>query len=123
METVKLIHLLCVSISILFFTGRGVIMFRDPSFVGKKWVRRVAESVDTALLISGVTLVWITEQLPWQESWLGAKLILLFLYIFLGMVAFHWGKERVTKIISWMAAVVVYIGMVLIAQSKNPWPF
>ncbi len=123
MEAVKLIHISAVLLSILFFVGRGVIMFRTPSFVGRTWVRRIAESIDTLLFLTGVTLVWITEQLPWQESWLGAKLILLLIYILLGMIAFHWGRGRAVKMAAWLAAVATYAAMVLIALSREPWPF
>jgi len=123
METVILIHVSAVLLSILFFFGRGVMMFRNPSFVSRRGVKRVAESVDTVLFISGVALAWLTQQLPWHDAWLGTKLLLLLLYILLGMVAFHWGRGRVVKTVSWMAAVAVYIIMLLIALTKNPWPF
>ncbi|MCF7820849.1 MAG: SirB2 family protein [Mariprofundaceae bacterium] len=123
METVKLIHISAVLLSILFFAGRGVVMFHDASFTGKKWVRRIAESIDTVLLLSGIALAWLTEQLPWQDAWLGAKLMLLLLYILLGMVAFHWSRSRMVKMAAWVAAIVTYAGMVFIALSRNPWPF
>jgi len=123
METVKLVHITAVLLSILFFAGRGAVMFYDATFVGKRWVRRVAESIDTVLLFSGITLAWLTEQLPWHDAWLGAKLSLLLLYILLGMVAFHWGKRLAVKMSAWVAAIVVYAGMVFIALSRSPWPF
>ncbi|MDX8404372.1 MAG: SirB2 family protein [Mariprofundaceae bacterium] len=123
MEIIKFTHISCVLLSILFFTSRGVIMFYEPSFVSRAWVQRVAKSIDTALLLSGMTLAWLTEQLPWQDAWLGAKLILLLFYILLGMVAFHWGRSRTVKFVSWGAAVGVYATMVFIALTKTLWPF
>ncbi|MES0371462.1 MAG: SirB2 family protein [Mariprofundaceae bacterium] len=123
METIKLVHLLCVLLSILFFTGRGVVMFYDASFVSRFWVRRVAAGIDTVLLFSGISLAWLTEQLPWQDSWLGAKLALLLLYILLGMGAFHWGRGRSVKMTFWVAALGTYAVMVFIAMTKTPWPF
>ena len=123
MEILKLTHISCVLLSILFFSGRGVVMFYDASFTGKIWVRRVAEGIDTALLFSGIALAWLTEQFPWQEAWLGAKLILLLFYILLGMVAFHWGRSRTVKMLFWGAAVGTYAAMVFIALTKSPWPF
>ena len=123
MEATKLIHLLCVALSILFFAGRGVVMFHDASFVSRRWVRRVAESIDALLLFSGITLAWLTEQLPWEDAWLGAKLMLLLLYILLGMVAFHWGRSQMIKMAAWIAAMATYAGMVSVALTRNPWPF
>ena len=123
MEVTKLIHLLCVALSILFFAGRGAVMFHDASFVSRRWVQRVAKSIDTALLFSGIALAWLTEQLPWEDTWLGAKLMLLLLYILLGMVAFHWGRSQMAKMASWIAAMATYAGMVFIALTRSPWPF
>ena len=123
MEVTKLIHLLCVALSILFFAGRGAVMFHDASFVSRRWVQRVAKSIDTALLFSGIALAWLTEQLPWEDAWLGAKLMLLLLYILLGMVAFHWGRSQMVKMASWIAAMAAYAGMVSVALTRSPWPF
>ena len=122
-ETVKLIHISAVSLSILFCAGRGAVMIHDASFTGRRWVRRVVETVDTVLLLSGIALVWLTGQLPWQEAWLGTKLLLLLLYILLGMVAFHWGRGRIVKMAAWIAAMMIYAGMVSVALTRNPWPF
>lgn len=123
METIKLIHISSVLLSILFFTGRGAVMFYDASFVSKIWVKRVAKGIDTIFLFSGIALAWLTDQLPWQEAWLGAKLILLLLYILLGMGAFHWGRARSVKMTFWVAALGTYAVMVFIAMTKTPWPF
>jgi uncharacterized membrane protein SirB2 len=123
MEVIKPIHLLCVGLSILFFAGRGAVMFHDASFVSRRWVRRVAESIDTVLLFSGIALAWLTKQLPWEDAWLGAKLMLLLLYILLGMAAFHWGRSQMVKMTAWIAAMATYAGMVSVALTRNPWPF
>jgi uncharacterized membrane protein SirB2 len=123
MEIIKLIHLLSVALSILFFAGRGAAMIHDASFTGRRWVRRVAESIDAVLLFSGIALAWLTEQLPWEDAWLGVKLMLLLLYIFLGMVAFHWGRNQIVKVTSWIAAMATYAYMVFVALSRTPWPF
>jgi uncharacterized membrane protein SirB2 len=123
METVKLIHISSVVLSALFFFSRGVVMIGNPAFVGRRWVKRTAESIDTVLLLSGVGLVWLTGQMPWQEAWLGAKLGALLLYIVMGMVAFHWGKSRTIKIAFWIGAVMVYLYMISVALNRSPWPF
>lgn len=123
METVKLIHISCVALTALFFLGRGIVMMRNPEFVGRGWVRGVAQKIDTLLLLSGVTLVWLSGQLPWQEMWLAAKLTALVVYILLGMVAFHWGKDRSVKFGAWVLAMAVLAMMVSMALSRSPWPF
>lgn len=122
-EITRVVHISCVVLSGLFFFSRGVVMIREPQFVGRIWVRRVAESIDTILLISGITLAWLSGQLPWQESWLAVKLMTLLIYILLGMAAFHWGKGRAVQFMAWMAAMTTYLYMVLVAVNRDPWPF
>jgi len=123
LEIIKPVHVGCALLTLCFFAWRGVMQFRDPAFTGRLWVRRTAESVDTLLFVTGVTLVWMTGQLPWQEMWLAAKLVALLGYILLGMVAFHWSNSRAVKMVSWIAAMVTYVFMVSVALSRNPWPF
>ncbi len=91
--------------------------------MGFKPVRRVAEGIDSFLFLSGAGLIWVTDQLPWQEGWLGIKLILLLFYILLGMVAFHWAKGRAQKAVAWIAALAIFSWMIVIALAKSPWPF
>ena len=123
MELVKLVHIGCVVLSGLFFFSRGVVMIRSPEFTSKVWVKRAAESIDTVLLLSGVTLVWITGQMPWQEMWLATKLGLLLLYIMLGMVAFHWGKTVIVRFSAWLIALLTFAMMISVAMTRSPWPF
>ncbi len=119
METIKLIHVSCAVLTILFFAGRGVIMFRHPGFVGLPWVRRGAQGIDTLLFLSGAALAWGTGQLPWQNDWLAAKLAALLVYILLGMVAFHWAEQRKVKLAAWLAALGVVAFIVYMALNRS----
>ena len=123
MEIVKLVHIGCVVLSGLFFFSRGVVMLSRPGFVDKVWVKRTAESIDTVLLLSGITLLWITGQMSWQEMWLAAKLGALLLYILLGMVAFHWGKTAIARFCAWLMALLTFAMMVWIAMTRSSIPF
>lgn len=122
MEFIRYIHVGCVVLTLLFFTGRGITMMRDPSVTGKKWVRRTAELIDTTLFFSGIALIYLTNQNPWQDGWLAAKMSALLGYIFLGMVAFHWAKRLPLRISAWAGALLVFGYMVAVALTRNPWP-
>jgi uncharacterized membrane protein SirB2 len=122
MELVKLVHIGCVVLSGLFFFSRGAVMIRSPQFTTKVWVKRSAESIDTVLLLSGISLVWITGQMPWQEMWLATKLGLLLIYILLGMVAFHWGKTAIVRFSVWLMALLTFVMMISVAMTRSPWP-
>jgi len=121
-ESLKTIHVISVAISGLFFAIRGGVMLFSPSFTEKKWVRRLAESIDTVLLFSGIGLAWMTGQMPWEEAWLGVKLLLLLLYIFLGMLAFHWLHHLRLKGAAWIVALLTFALMLSVAWTRSPWP-
>ncbi|MFQ5518664.1 MAG: SirB2 family protein [Mariprofundus sp.] len=122
-EFIRPVHMSCAFLTILFFVARGLLMMRNPAFISGIWVRRTAQAIDTVLLLSGAALIWMTGLVPWQEPWLGMKLSLLVVYILLGMCAFHWAERRNIKVLAWLMALMVFACMVLIAQSKKPWPF
>jgi len=118
-EIVKPIHIFCALLTLLFFTGRGLMLLRNPLFTAKLWVRRTAQGIDTLLFLSGVALAWLTGQSPWQEPWLAAKLALLLLYILFGMVAFHWGKTAKVRIPAWLMALATFAMIIRIAVEKG----
>jgi len=122
-ESLKLLHMACAGLTILFFVGRGIILLRDHGFVGKLWVRRTAQGIDSLLFISGVMLAWLSSQSPWQDEWLGAKIAALLLYILFGMVAFHWGETTIVRFSAWLMAVLTFVMIVLMAMAHSPWPF
>jgi len=122
-EIIKPFHITCATLTILFFIVRGAIHLRDPLFVDRTWVRRIAATVDTLLLASGVTLAWLTAQTPWQDYWLAAKLGLILLYILLGMMAFHWGKTPTVRLSAWLLALLTVVIIVWIAVTHSPIPF
>jgi len=118
-EWMKATHVVCTVLTILFFTVRGIILLRNPMFTSKRWVRRTAESIDTLLFVSGITMAWMASLAPWQEPWLAAKLGLLLLYILFGMVAFHWSKTTKVRFGAWLMALFTFAMIVLIAVGKG----
>lgn len=122
MDLIRYLHVGCAVLTLLFFAGRGIAMLRDPNVTGRKWVRRTAESIDTVLFFSGIALIYLTGQNPWQDAWLASKMSALLGYILLGMVAFHWAKSLPLRITAWIAALLVFAYMAAVAMTRNPWP-
>lgn len=122
MEVIRYVHVGCAALTLLFFTGRGIAMLRSPEITRRKWVRRTAEGIDTLLLFTGIALIYLTSQNPWQDAWLAAKMSALLGYILLGMVAFHWAKALPLRMAAWAGALVVFAYMVAVALTRNPWP-
>jgi len=60
------------------------------------------------------------EQYPFVYSWLTAKVVALFLYIGLGLLALTYGRTKKIRVLSWIGALVVFFYIVLVALTKNP---
>jgi len=116
----KIIHVISVIFSYLLFMLRGIWMMQNSSILQRRWVKILPHVIDTVLLASAVTLVTMIQQYPGMSTWLGTKIGGLLLYIILGMMALRFGKSRKIKIISWIAAQIVFFYIVLVALTKNP---
>jgi len=119
----KGLHVTCAFISYTLFFLRGIWSFRDTPVMRQRWVKVVPHVVDTLLLVSAIALAFTIQQYPFVDFWLTAKVIGVFLYIGLGFVALKYGKGRTIRILSWLAAQVVfaYIALVAIYHSSPPF--
>ena len=116
----KIIHVGSVIVSYTLFFLRGIWLIQDSENLRQRWVKILPHMVDTILLTSAIALAMIIQQSPLNDSWLTAKVIGLFFYIGLGMIAMRFGKTRRTRIIAWVAAQCVFIYIVLVALTKSP---
>jgi len=111
----KGLHITCAFISYILFFLRGIWSFMGTPVMRRKWVKIVPHFVDTLLLVSAIALALTIHQFPFVDSWLTAKVIGVFLYIGLGLVALKYGKSKTIRILSWLAAQVVFVFIVLVA--------
>ncbi|MDC0576030.1 SirB2 family protein [Nitrosomonadaceae bacterium] len=118
--TIKIIHIICMILSYILFSLRGIWMIQGSSLLKLKWVKVLPHVIDTILLTSAITLVAMIQQYPGFNIWISVKIGALLLYILLGMMAFRFGKTRKIKIISWILAQIVFFYIVLVALTKNP---
>jgi len=123
MSVVLKIHLLTILLSGTGFVIRGFWMLTNSPRLQARWVKIFPHVNDTFLLASGITLVVITKLYPWQQPWLMAKIIALLVYILLGTIALKRGKTKNQKIVAWVLAIMVFVYMITVARSHNPWPF
>ena len=89
----------------------------------KKWMHIAPHIIDTVLLLSALSLAWISEQIPFVQAWLGAKIIALIVYIYLGNLALKRAKTNSTRFITFILAMIVFAYIVSVALSKQPIPF
>ena len=117
---IKIIHIICMILSYILFSLRGIWMIQGSSLLKLRWVKILPHVIDTILLTSAITLVTMIQQYPGLNIWISAKIGALLLYILLGMMAFRFGKTQKIKIISWIFAQIVFFYIVLVALTKNP---
>ena len=119
----KTLHVSCAVASFTLFFLRGIWSFNNSPIMRQRWVSVVPHYVDTLLLANALVLVFIIEQYPFIDTWLTAKVFGLMLYIILGSIALKQGKTKTIRISAWLAALAVFIYIVLVAATHNPLPF
>jgi uncharacterized membrane protein SirB2 len=118
---VKSLHVSAVVLSYALFFLRGVWMLQGSPRLGARWVRTVPHVVDTVLLAAAVVLVFMLRQYPFGTGWLTAKVIGLVVYIGLGTVALRRGRSQRVRLRAWIAAQAVFVYIVSVALTKNPF--
>jgi uncharacterized membrane protein SirB2 len=119
---VKYLHVSAVLISFILFFTRGVWMLRESPMLQHRWVKVVPHLVDTILLLSAITLAVMLSISPFSSAWLMAKIVALLLYIVLGTIGLKRGKRKQTRLIAWLAALLVFLYIVLVAHTHSVLP-
>ena len=116
----KMIHVGSVIVSFTLFFVRGIWLIQNSENLRQRWIKVLPHIVDTLLLGSAIALAITVQQNPLEHAWLTAKVMGLFVYIGLGLIALRFGKTRQIKITAWIAAECVFVYIVLVALTKDP---
>ena len=114
------VHLITVTITIVFFLMRGVWMIRQSSLLQAKPVKILPHVNDTVLLLSALWAASMIGQYPFADAWLTAKLLGVVVYIVLGAIALSYGKTQRQKYIAFVAALLAFGYVVLVAACRSP---
>jgi uncharacterized membrane protein SirB2 len=117
------LHIACVMLSGAFFLIRGMWMLRESSILRLRWVKTLPHIIDSLLLGSALALVIGSGQYPFAQNWLTAKVIALTIYIGLGTVALKSGKTKSVRAGAFIAALLVFFYIGLVAMTKQIFPF
>lgn len=115
------LHLACVIASGLLFAARAA-----GVMAGARWplalpARAASWLIDSLLLSAGASL-WAALQInPLQQHWLGAKLVLLIVYIGLGTMALRRARTPATRLAWTVAALGCFGFMVSVAVMRHPF--
>ena len=116
----KTTHIGLVTVSGLLFDMRGALVLAGRGWAMARPWRMASYGIDTALLAAGVTLwAWLSLN-PATSPWLGAKLVLLVLYIVLGSLALKRARSGGVRIASFFGALAVYLFMATVALAHHP---
>ncbi|MDO8890721.1 MAG: SirB2 family protein [Sulfurimicrobium sp.] len=118
----KFIHVSCVALTISLFLLRGYWMLQDSSRLQQRWVKILPHVIDATLLTSALLLAWTLNQYPGVHAWLTAKVLALLVYIGLGTIAIKRGKTKRTRVIAWLAAILVFGYIVSVALTRQIIP-
>jgi len=108
---------------LLSFTGfliRAGWAYRASELLQQTWVRVVPHIVDTLLLILGVVLA-LNLSGGLTQGWITFKLLALVAYIGFGVMTLR-GRDQVRNI-GLVGAITAFIYMLLVAFSRQAWPF
>lgn len=118
--TLKTVHVSCAMLSIAGFVARGALMPGDSPLLRARFVRIAPHVVDTVLLGSALLLAWRSDQYPFVQSWLTAKVVALFVYIALGGVAFSRKCTPGVRTAAFVAALLAFGYIVSVAMLRIP---
>jgi uncharacterized membrane protein SirB2 len=117
---IKQMHIALVAASGLLFAVRGAAVLTGQRWAMRRPWRWLSYGIDTLLLSAGVSLWAILSLSPVQSPWLGTKLLLLVLYIVLGSLALKRAPTPSTRLLSFAAALCVYLFMASVAVAHHP---
>jgi uncharacterized membrane protein SirB2 len=117
---IKYLHMACATVSGVLFLLRGFWMFSKSAMLGQRWLKIAPHVVDTALLGSAMTMVFMTGMRPFAIPWLTAKVVALIAYIVLGSIALKRGRSTRVRIIAFATALMTFAYIVSVALTKNP---
>ena len=115
----KQVHVMAVSVSLSVFVLRAYLVLTRSPWAERKWLAYGSHAIDTLLLLSAFTLVWLAELQPFHEDWLRHKLMWVLVYIVCGALALKRAPTWRLKILFFVFSLLVVSQVIVIALSKN----
>jgi uncharacterized membrane protein SirB2 len=113
-------HVALVTASVSLFAARGLGVLSGHEWPMRQGWRGLSVWIDVALLGAGGTLWFMLQFNPFIDLWLGAKLVLLMVYVVLGSYALKRAPTRTLKALCFVVALSVVAFMASIAIHHNP---
>ncbi len=112
----KIVHIFLAAFSFSGFIYRFTMNNIDPRKLQRKLLKIFPHVVDTALLLSGFTLVYQYHWLSREHDWLIVKMLALLAYVGLGVVAMR--SQTRLRWVALLGSLFCYAFMIGVAVSK-----
>lgn len=116
---IKLVHIIAVLASGGLFFLRGLTLHLGGQWAMAPPLRYLSYSIDTMLLTAALMLATILHQFPFAHAWLTMKIVLLIAYVALGTYALKRGRTKRVRVLSWLAALLVYAFIISVARAHH----
>lgn len=120
-QTLKLIHIVAAILTSVGFAARALLSINKPIYLSYKSIKVLPHIIDTILLASGATMVFLAKLYPTSHSWLAIKLILVCLYIAGGFYVLKRAESTYQKLIGFVFCLLVLGYIVGFAYFKTPY--
>lgn len=117
---IKLVHIVAVLASGGLFFLRGLVLHLGGRWAMAAPLRYLSYTIDTVLLTAALMLATILHQYPFVHGWLTMKVVLLIVYVVLGTYALKRGQTQRTRVLCWIAALIVYAFIISVARAHHP---
>jgi uncharacterized membrane protein SirB2 len=120
---IRSVHIASALLSGAIFLARSLAY----NVLGAAWamafvLRTIVWAVDSTLLTAAFMLMTITSQVPFVDSWLTVKVLLLAVYVVLAWTAFR-AKAKKARVGATVAAGAIFVMVYTIARAHNPLGF
>jgi uncharacterized membrane protein SirB2 len=117
---VKTVHHLAIGLSLSLFGIRWLGVLARQQWPMGAGVRLTSVGIDVVLMGAGATLWVLGGWHPWHSPWLGAKLLLLVLYVLAGSWALKRAQTQTGRVVSGLVALGIAAHMVGTALHHHP---
>lgn len=115
---VKHSHMAIALLSVILFYVRAFSRMGSGKLAKNKVVMIGSHSIDTLLLVSALTLVFMAKINPFEQLWLLEKIVLVVIYIAIGVKSTR-QTNMVAKIIYVLVNTAVILAIGYLATSKS----
>ncbi len=117
---IKHAHIGLALLSGALFAVRGALLLAGLRWPNAAPVRYLSYTIDTALLTAAMMLLTILPGALYANGWLAVKITLLVVYVVLGVFALRRGRTQRTRLVCYVAALLVFAQIYFIARTHHP---